>query len=170
MSLAEETRAAARRRPFLVDALRAGVVNYTAAARLVADDIDGDPDRDSVATALRRFADSLPDSEPDSRDVRVSMQSGLGDVDAESTDAADALLSVGGTALAPGEGSLTAVLASGDVDAAALGHLLGRLAAEEVAVRAAGVAGGSLLVAVERRDGPDALRIAEDALDAVPTR
>lgn len=168
MSLAEETRAAARRRPFLVDALRAGVVNYTAAARTLAADIDGDPDPDSVATALRRFAESLPDDDTESRDVRVSMRSGLCAVEA-SEETADALLSVGNTRLAPGEGSLTGVLASGDVDATALGHLLGRLAAEEIPVRAAGVVEGSLLVAVERRDGPDALRIAEDALDAVPT-
>ncbi|UPV99871.1 hypothetical protein M0R88_15295 [Halorussus gelatinilyticus] len=167
MSLAEETRAAARRRPFLVDALRAGVVNYTAAARELAEEMDGDPDNDSVATALRRFADSLPDRDADSRSARVSMKSGLGEVEA-SADAADALLAVGDTRLAPGEGSLTGVLASGDVAATALGHVLGRLDAEGVAVRAAGLAGESLLVAVERRDGPDALRVVEDALDAVP--
>jgi hypothetical protein len=178
MSLAEETRAAARRRPFLLAALGAGVVNYTAAARSLSEEIDGDTD--SIATALRRFADFLPDRETDSRSARVSMQSGLGEVDTESASGAsasassgeagdaDALLSVGGTHLAPGEGSLTGVLASGDVDASALAHVLGRLDAADVAVQSAGFAGDTLLVAVERRDGPDALRIAEDALDAVP--
>ncbi|WP_128478271.1 DUF7523 family protein [Halorussus pelagicus] len=185
MSLAEETRAAVRRRPFLLAALRAGVVNYTAAARSLAADIDGDADTDSIATALRRFAESLPDRETDSRRVRVSMRSGLGEVppkspreidsesagEAASADAdADALLAVGGTHLAPGEGSLTAVLAEGEVDATALAHVLGRLDAADIPVRATGVAGETLLVAVERRDGPDALRIAEDALDTVPSR
>ncbi|UPV73838.1 hypothetical protein M0R89_14990 [Halorussus limi] len=162
MSLAEETRAAARRRPFLLAALRAGVVNYTAAARSLSGDIDGDAD--SIATALRRFAESLPDRETESRSARVSMESGLGEVETDE----DALLSVGGTRLAPGEGSLTGVLAEGDADASALEHVLGRLDADGVAVRAAGFAGEGLLVVVERRDGPDALRIVEDALDVVP--
>ena len=180
MSLAAATRDAVRERPFLYDALRAGVVNYTAAARTL--DVDGDAE--AIATALRRFAESLPDRETDSRNARVSMRSGLGEVSADSgsdlgeesageaasADAADALLAVGGTHLAPGEGSLTAVLAAGEVDASALAHVLGRLDAAEVPVRAAGVAGDALLVAVERRDGPDALRIAEDALDSVRNR
>ena len=162
MSLAEETREAARRRPFLVGALRAGVVNYTAAARFLSEEVRGDPE--SVATALRRFADSLPDRETGTRRARVSMKSGLGETD----DVADALLAVGDTAFAPNAGSLTGILAEGDVDATALGHVLGRLAVEDVGVRAAGVAGEALLVAVERRDGPDAVRLVEDALEAVP--
>ena len=162
MSLAEETREAARRRPFLVGALRAGVVNYTAAARYLSEEVGGDPE--SVATALRRFADSLPDRETEARRARVSMKSGLGETD----DVADALLTVGDTAFTPDAGSLTGILAEGDVDATVLGHVLGRLAVEDVEVRAAGVAGEALLVAVERRDGPDAVRVVEDALEAVP--
>jgi hypothetical protein len=162
MSLAEETREAARRRPFLVGALRAGVVNYTAAARFLSEEVGGDPE--SVATALRRFAESLPDRETEARRARVSMKSGLG----ETEDADDALLAVGDTSLAPDAGPLTGILAEGDVDATALGHVLGRLAVEDIEVRAAGVAGEALLVAVERRDGPDAVRLVEDALEAVP--
>ena len=162
MSLAEDTRDAARRRPFLLAALRAGVVNYTAAARFLSDDVDGDTE--SIATALRRFAESLPAPETDSRTASVSMQSGLG----ETEDPADAILAVGGTALAPDEGSLTGVVAAGDVDSRALAHVLGRLDAADVAVLAAGVAGDGLAVAVERRDGPDAVRVVEDALEAVP--
>ena len=48
MSLAAETRAAVRARPWLLEALRAGVVNYAAAAESL--DVDGDTD--SIATAL----------------------------------------------------------------------------------------------------------------------
>ena len=162
MSLAEDTRDAARRRPFLLAALRTGVVNYTAAARYLSDDVDGDTE--SVATALRRFAESLPDPGTESRTASVSMRSGLGTTD----DPAEALLAVGGTALSPDAGSLTGVVATGDVDASALAHVLGRLDAVGVAVEAAGVAGDGLAVAVERRDGPDAVRVVEDALDAVP--
>lgn len=167
MSLAETTREAARRRPFLLAALRAGVVNYTAAARLLSGEVEGDTE--SIATALRRFAESLPDRETDARSATVSMQSGLREVDAdERPESEDALLAVGDTLLAPGEGSLTAVVASGDVDSGALCHVLGRLDAAGVEVRAASVAGESLVVAVERRDGPDAVRVVEDALEAVP--
>jgi hypothetical protein len=171
MSLSEDTREAVRRRPFLLVALRAGVVNYTAAARSLADEVGGDPD--SIATALRRFAESLPDYETDARSARVSMRSGLGVVardDAETADAetADALLVVGDTALAPGEGSLTGVVAAGEVDADALAHVLGRLRGEGVEVETAAFAGDSLVVAVDRRDGPDAVRVVEDAVEAVP--
>ena len=165
MSLAEETRTAARRRPALVAALRAGVVNYTAAARLLSAEVEGDTE--SVATALRRFAESLPDRETEARDVRVSMLSGLGELD-ESEGDRDCPLSVGGTALAPDAGSLTGIVAEGDVDDRALAHVLGRLDVENVRVRTAGVADATLVIAVERRDGPDALRVVEDALSAVP--
>lgn len=162
MTLAEDAREAARRRPALLGALREGVVNYTAAARSLADELDGDTE--SVATALRRYAESLPDRDREPRDVRVSMRSGLGETDASE----DAALAVGDTGLEPGEGTLTAVVAEGEVGGRALAHLLDRLDAEGVEVRSAGVADGRLVVAVERRDGPDAVRVAEDALAAVP--
>ncbi|MFB6308088.1 MAG: hypothetical protein ABEH35_02050 [Haloarculaceae archaeon] len=154
-SLAETTREAVRERPFLYDALRAGVVNYTAAARYL--DVEGETD--AVATALRRFADELPDLSREGGDARVSMESGLGE-----TDTDDPLLSVGGTGYAAGAGSLTGLVATGDVTAADLRDVLGRLAAADVGVEAAGTAGDALVVVVGRRDGPDALRIVEGAL------
>ncbi|MFW6317667.1 MAG: DUF7523 family protein, partial [Halorubrum sp.] len=95
MSLAAETRRAVAEHPFLLAALRAGVVNFTAAARFL--EVDGETD--AVATALRRYADDLPAYETASREARVTMQSGIGPV--ESLE--DALLAVGGTALGPGE-------------------------------------------------------------------
>lgn len=166
MTLAENAREAVRRRPSLLGALRAGVVNYTAAARSLADEVDGDTE--SIATALRRFGRSLPDPEPSERDVRVSMQSGL--ATRERSDAeADALLAVDGTALESDSGSLTAVVAVGEVDGRALAHVLDRLDAVGVETQSAGIADETLVVAVERRDGPDALRIVEDALAAVPS-
>jgi hypothetical protein len=60
MSLASETRDAVRARPFLHDALAAGVVNYAAAARAL--DIGGDVD--AITAALRRFAEELSDPDP----------------------------------------------------------------------------------------------------------
>ena len=165
MSLAAETREAVRARPFLLEGLRAGVVNYAAAARHlgVADDTE------AVATALRRFAERLPEREVGERRARVTMH---GDLAPDGPDEAEPLLSVGGVGFADGDGrgSLTGILATGEVDAAALGHVLGVLAAEGVDVEAAGVAGDSLVVVVERRDGPAALRGVESALETVPAK
>lgn len=171
MSLAEDARAAVRRRPFLLVALRAGVVNYTAAARFLEEEVGGDADPDAVATALRRFAGTLPEYETDERSVRVTMKSGLEAVEngADEEDETGALFAVGDVALALGSGSKTGILAEGDVDAATLGTVLGRLDAEGVPVVAAGVGGDALLVAVERRDGANALRAVESAVGAVPT-
>ena len=160
MSLASRTREAVRSHPFLYDGLRAGVVNYTAAARFL--DLGAD-DEEAVVAALRRYAEDLPEYESDGTSARVSMESGLGDGDAE-----EALLTVGDTALAPGEGKLTGILATGGVDAAALAHVLNHLRAQGVAVTAAGVGGDALLVVVERRAGADAVRAVEAALETVP--
>ncbi|WP_336023062.1 DUF7523 family protein [Halobellus salinisoli] len=174
MSLAAETRAAVRARPWLLRALRAGVVNYAAAAESL--DVDGDTD--SVATALRRFADDLSELESTGRDVTVRMRSGVGlaGVDVDGNDSAmdaggdvDALLSVGESAVVTADGSLTAIVVDGNVDARALSAVVDRLAAENVLVDAAGVAGDELVVVVPRRDGANALRHVESALESVPT-
>ncbi|MBX0324592.1 hypothetical protein EGH21_16305 [Halomicroarcula sp. F13] len=159
MSLAAATRDAVRTRPFLYDALRAGVVNYTAAARTL--DVDGDTD--AVATALRRFAEELPDDPAHESEARVSMRSGLGRSGGDGSDG-DAVLAIGDAEFVDGTGSLTGIVASGDLTPAALGDVLGRLRAADVPVEAAGVAADSLVVVVERRDGPDALRVVEAAV------
>lgn len=162
MTLAAAARAAVRERPFLLAALRAGVVNYTAAARYL--DVG---ETEAVATALRRFAEELPERDPTARAVTVTMESGLGPAEG---DTGNPLLAVGGTGLAAGGGDLTGVLATGEVDPAALAWTLDRLLAAEVDVEAAGVAGDALLVAVPRRDGADAVRVVEEALAGVPSR
>jgi len=168
MSLAAETREAVREHPFVRDALRAGVVNHSAAAAWLAEEagIGGDPD--AIATALRRFREDLPPYETGGRSASVSMQSGV-TVEEDEAGAAgdDPLLRVGGAAVLSG-GRGTAILATGDVDAAALGIALRRLSAVDVGVSAAGVAGDALVVVVGRRDGATAVRVVEAALDAVP--
>jgi hypothetical protein len=157
VTLAADARDAVRSNPFLYDALRAGVVNYSAAARYL--DVDGETD--AVVAALRRFAEDLPDETPPASRSAVSMRSGLGEGDSD-----DALLVVGDLALVPDAGSLTALVATGEGDAAALERALGRLRTAEIPVEAAAVGGESLVVVVGRRDGPDALRAVEDALGA----
>jgi len=175
MSLAAETREAARARPFVLDALRAGVLNHSAAAAWLADEADlggdGGADTDAIATALRRFREDLPAYATAERTASVSMRSGVGVVDASKADAsgdADPLLRVGGAAVVS-EGRDTAIIATGEVDAGAHAAVLRRLDAVGVAVAAAGVAGDALVVVVGRRDGATAVRVVEEALAAVPT-
>ena len=159
MTVAAETRRAVRANPFLRDALRAGCANYTAAARFL--DVG---EEEAVAAALRRYAEDLPEYERPAPDdgARVTMRSGLG----PTTDPDEALLRVADTLLAPGGGDLTGITATGDgVDPRTLGYVLARLDAEGVPIGAAGATDGVLLVAVNRRDGPDALRVVEDALE-----
>ncbi|KPN30652.1 hypothetical protein SY89_01388 [Halolamina pelagica] len=163
MSTAAATREAVRERPFLLLALRAGVVNYTAAAEYL-DTGETEP----VATALRRFAEDLPALDTRDTEPKVRMESGVGLVDTAEGAPDGALLSVGGTAVAPDAGSLTAVIATGDVGTSALGAVCGRLDAEAIDAAAAAVADGTLLVVVDRRAGVDALRAVEDALSRVP--
>lgn len=160
MSVAEATREAVRERPFLLEALRADVVNYRAAAER----LDLDASAETVAAALRRFAADLPARSVAGRSTRVTVERGVGDAG----DAAP-LLAVGDHALASDSGSATALLATGDVDARALSTVLDRLAAAGIDVEAAGVAGDALLVVVDGQAGGRALRVVEAALDAVPT-
>ncbi len=180
MSLAERAREAARNHPFLLAGLRAGVVNHRAAAEFL--DLDGDTD--AVATGLRRFAETLPEYETAPRNVRVTMHSGIGVVDSSvatgggdsvtkgnsnDRESTEPMLLVGERAIVPDAGDATAVVATGDVDAAGLQAVLGRLATEDVAVLAAGVERTTLAVVVERRAGPNTLQVVEDTLAAVPT-
>lgn len=170
MTVAERTREAVRTHPFLYHALRAGVVNYSAAARFLDVDVDVDVGEgndggvEAVAVALRRYARDLPDPEPVSRRVRVDMQSGLETVDRPVDADGAPVLTVGGTGLVPGGGSITAIVATGEVGSGALLDALSRLQVEGVPVEAAAAGDGHLVVAVGRRDGPTALRVLEEAL------
>jgi hypothetical protein len=156
MSLAAETRAAVRAHPFLYDALRAGVLNYTATARFL--DLG---DVETVTAALRRYADELNDDNADDANARVEMRSGLGPVD----DREEALLCVGSAAYGDG-GSLTGIIARGEVSSAVLATVLDRFRIEDIDVETASVGGDSLVVLVERRDGPTALRLVEASLES----
>lgn len=167
MSLAADTRDAVSERPFLRAALRAGIVNYTAAADWLVEDAAIGGDRDAVATALRRFADDLPTYDTEARRASVSMRSGVGLVDADSDRGSDGLLRVGDAAVVP-DGSKTAIVATGDVDTQALTQILDRFAGAGIEADAAGVAADWLVVLVRRRDGATAVREVEDALDDVP--
>lgn len=151
MTIAEQAREAARSHPFVYDALRAGVLNYTAAARFL--DIG---DEETVAAALRRYGEQLEYDLP-AGETRVTMKTGLGPA-----EDVDPLLSVGETALGPGAGSQTGVLATGAVSLELFHRVIGRCVAASLSVQAAGFTGEALLVVVERRDGPEAIQLVED--------
>ena len=155
MTVAADTREAVREHPFLQTALRAGVVNYTAAARFL--DVG---EQEAVAAALRRYVEDLDDYAPSDRRASVSMKSGVGRAD----ESDDALLVVGDAGFSADGGDYTAVVAEGEVDAAALGDVIARLGTAEVEVEAAGGTEGTLVVVVGRRAGANAVRAVEDAL------
>ncbi len=162
MSLAGETRRAIDRHPFLECGLRAGVVNYTAAARYL--EVEGETD--AIATAIRRYGEELSSLETTAVDARVRMESGVGVLE----DATDPLCVVGGVAFGADAGDQTAIVATGEVDAAALATVLELLAIEGIDPTASAVAGETLLVVVARTDGATALRTVESALESVPRR
>ena len=155
MTVAADTRAAVRARPFVHTALRAGILNYAAAAEFL-----GTGDTDAVAAALRRYGGELEPYEPTERRVSVSMRSGIA-----RTEGGGGLLSVGGDAFAPDDGDLTAIVGTGDVTAADLETVLGRLRTANVEAVAAAGTEGHVAVVVGRRAGPDAVRLVEDALE-----
>lgn len=166
MSLAERTRDAVRREPFVHEALRTGVINYSAASRYL--DIDGD--QEAIATALRRYADELdPIDERGARRPRVRMRRGVDVVEIDSENDGlpdgpdDALLAIGKRAVVDG-GDRTALLVSGDVEPTDLASVLVRLAIDEISVEAAGATGVSLTIVVGPGEGANALRAVEDEL------
>ncbi|WP_181693077.1 hypothetical protein [Natronomonas sp. LN261] len=157
MTVAADARAAVRAHPFVHTALRAGILNYAAAAEFL--DVG---DTDAVAAALRRYAEELDDYGRADRRVSVSMESGVGRRDGADDDG---IVTVGGDTFAADCGDLTAVVAAGDVDASALEAVLGRTRTAGIDARAAAGTDGHVAVVVERRDGPDAVRALEDALE-----
>lgn len=158
MSLAEETRSAVHHRPYLLTALRAGIVNYAAAART----LGISEDTEAVATALRRYADELPPATTESRQARVSIESNIESLHQSglvSTTIQDHFTD---------KESQTAVLVEGDIDAATLEHALALLRTNKITVTAASVTPEHMVIIVNRLDASHVIRLVEEALDAVP--
>ena len=154
MTVASDARAAVREHPFLYDGLRAGIVNYTAAARFL--DVG---DVETVGAALRRYAEELDDDTASEKRVSVSMRSGV-----RKTETDDGLLSVGGATFAIDDGAYTGIVATGDLDATTLEAILGRLRTAEIDVVAAAATNGTATLIVERQAGPDAVRAVESVV------
>jgi len=133
MSLAAETRRAVDRHPFLRPPCKPAsptapplpVISISMARSTL------------LRTALRRYAEELLTYETESRDVRVRMSVGFGPLDGgdergTSTAGDGAIVTVGGTAFGPRGGDRTAIVATGDVDTAALAAVLARLSLEDI--------------------------------------
>ncbi|MFW6383869.1 MAG: DUF7523 family protein [Halodesulfurarchaeum sp.] len=147
-SIAARTRRAVDRTPYVRQALRAGVLNYTAAARRL--DVEGEPD--AVASALRRYEADLPPLDREDRSVRVRMD--------RSPD--ERLLSVAGRDL-DGE-DRTALTLSGALDPGTFGRAVAALHASSLPVSGAAYAEGRAVVLVPGADGSAALRIVESVV------
>lgn len=147
-SLAAATRRAVDESPFLREALRAGVVNFAAAARYL--DVEGD--EEAIATALRRYATELPEIGEDPGDRRVRMESGVDPT----------ILEVNGDRPAlQDDDSATAIIATGDLDSRFFGQILLLLETRDIPVEGAGMVAGTGLVIVPREHGSGALRLIE---------
>lgn len=157
MSLAEETRTAVHRRPYLLTALREGIVNYAAAART----LGLSEDTEAVATALRRYAEQLPPATTESRHTRVSMRTNLDDL-----QEAD-LLNLTTQTNTLQHDAHTGVIVEGDVDAIVLEQSLAILHANQIKISAAGVAGDQMVLILDRQDAAHAIRLVEEVLDEV---
>lgn len=175
MSLAAETRAAARAHPWLVTALRADIINYRAAASFL--DLEGDID--SVARALRRFGDSLNNfTTVGESDIPIRMHHGV-DIVSDTHDmvqnqgeaSVDILLRLNNEFIITADGQLSAIIVDTVPDMTISGFTtaIERIQMEDINIKAAGTLQDMFIVIVPRRKGASALRSVEAALTVIPT-
>lgn len=157
MTIAERTREAVRTEPFLHEALRAGVLNYTAAARYL--DVG---DVDAVSAALRRFGDDLEPAADDGT-ARVRMHSGLGRRREDDSDE-PALPGIDGAGFVPDAGSLTAIVATGDICTRHCASVLSVVDAHDIEVTAFGMRAETLVLVVANSAAPETVRLVESVV------
>lgn len=155
MNTAAAAREAIRRHPSLLVALRAGVLNYSAAARFL--DLE---DVDAGAAALRRYANELPAYVGEPPELRIRVLGEVGPI----SDPSEALLVVGETHLGEGEGDWSAVLATGEIAPADAGGILEALRVQGIEPVAAGAEPGRFVLVVERGETHTAIRAVEETV------
>ena len=138
MSLAAITRRAVRKTPYLYDALRAGIVNYSAAARML--NLEGQDA--AISVSLQRLSKELPPLEVASIDANITISSD------ETKQRAK-------------------IVIEGPVDAKALSHLILVCHMNEIRIIEASVVRGEIDIVVEWKDGPNSLRLIERALESI---
>ena len=139
MSLAASTRRKVKNSPYLYDALRAGIVNYSAAARML--DLEGEDT--AISVSLQRLSKDLSPLE-------------ISSVDANITISSDEIK------------QRMKILIEGDVDAKILSHLILVCHMNDIHVREASIGNGKINIMVGWKDGPNSLRLIEMALLSVP--
>lgn len=152
MTVAATTREAIRDWPFLELALRAGIVNFTAAARFL-----DCGETDAVAVALRRYAEEIGEIEHPEPTARVSMQSNI----EQTSSQENAILTIASTNFSINDGSLTAIIGEGNIGSSDLEWLLGKMRIESIEVVAAAAGPESAVIIVPRSSAPNTLRIIE---------
>lgn len=139
MSLAASTRRKVKNTPYLYDALRAGIVNYSAAARML--DLEGEDT--AVSVSLQRLSKDLSPLEMSSVDANITINS-------------DEVK------------QRVKILIEGGVDAKILSHLILVCHMNEIHVREASMEDKKINIVVGWKDGPNSLRLIEMALRSVP--
>jgi|TARA_Y100000817_G_scaffold307468_1_gene293978 hypothetical protein len=139
MSLAAITRREVRKTPYLYDAIRAGIVNYSAAARML--DLEGQDT--AVSVSLQRLNKELPPLE-------------MARIDANITISSDEI------------NQQVKIVVEGPVDAKILSHFILVCHMNEIQIIEASISMGEIQIVVEWKEGPNALRIIERALESIP--
>lgn len=152
MSLASRTRDTVKKYPCIHEALRTGVINYSAAARFLP--VSGDTE--AIASALRRYAEELPDPTPKPRDISITMHTSYPDqltgLPAEIPEPSD-------------EGPVTWLCVSGDITPVLVGSVLLGCKIHEIPVLAVTATDGTAVLSVPRSAGAAALRCMENVID-----
>ncbi|WP_415487561.1 hypothetical protein [Candidatus Hikarchaeum yamanae] len=139
MSLAAITRREVRKTPYLYDAIRAGIVNYSAAARML--DLEGQDT--AVSVSLQRLNKELPPLEMERIDANITISS-------DETN------------------QQVKIMVEGPVDAKILSHLILVCHMNEIRIIEASISRGEIQIVVEWKEGPNSLRIIERALESIP--
>lgn len=152
MSLASQTRETVKNHPCIHEALRAGVINYSAAARFLP--IAGDTE--AIASALRRYEEQLASPTTQSRDVSISMHSSYPSEQAGFSEENPSDIDTE---------TVTWLCVSGNISPAFVGSLLLGCKSHEIPIHAVSANEGTAVICVPRSTGAAALRCIENVLN-----
>lgn len=152
MSLASRTRETIQNFPCIHEALRVGVINYSAAARFLP--VAGDTE--AIASALRRYENHLSGPANQSRDISISMHSSYPSEQAGLTEE---------TPYDTDTETVTWLCVSGDISPTVVGSLLLGCKSHDIRVNAVSANEGHAVICVPRSSGTSALRCIESVLN-----
>lgn len=154
MSVAAATREAIKAHPFLLDAMRLDVLNFTAAARFL--DVG---ETEAVAAALRRLSTDLSPAHSTSVDLRVRMERGIGEVHKE-----EALLQIGEAGFGKVNGPFAGIIANGTSDARTVGTVLLRVAEADIELIASAATPTQFILIVPSTAAATSIRCVEETM------